>query len=81
MTASVTEAAVVNPEGTKTLLGDGVSKCFINGKPAVINGLRKLRNPHFRLLIFLVVSFKKIPLFSKNLITLLVISTTVSAKV
>ena len=81
MTASVTEAAAVNPEGTKTLLANGVSKFFINGKPVVINGLRKLRNLPFRLLIILVVSFKKIPLFSKDLITLPIISTTVSAEV
>ena len=72
MTASVTEAAVVNPEGTKTLLGDGVSKCFINGKPAVINGLRKLRNPPSWLVFFLVVHFIKIPLFSKDLITFII---------
>ena len=30
-----------SPVGNKTLLADGVSTLFINGKPAVINGLRK----------------------------------------
>ena len=43
--ASAVEAAAVNPKGTKTLLANGVCTFFINGKPAVINGLRKLRNP------------------------------------
>ena len=32
-------AAAVNPNGTKTLLTDGVRTFFINGKPVVINGL------------------------------------------
>ena len=54
----------------KTLLGIGASTLFINGKPAVINALRKSRNPPTRLIILLLVPFKKIPLFSKNLITL-----------
>ena len=42
---SVAEAAPVNPTGTKTLLANGVSRFFINGKPGVINCLRKLKNP------------------------------------
>ena len=45
MAVSVAEAATVNREGNKTLLANGVSIFFINGKPADINGLRKLRNP------------------------------------
>ena len=34
--ASVADAAAVNPNGNKTLLANGVSTSFINGKPAVI---------------------------------------------
>ena len=41
--ATVADAAAVNPNGTKILLDDGVGTIFINGKPAVINGLGKLR--------------------------------------
>ena len=44
MAESFVDAAAVNPNGTKTLLAKWVSTLFINGKPAVINGLRKLRN-------------------------------------
>ena len=33
-----------NPYGNKTLLARGVSTLFINGKPAVFNGLRKFKN-------------------------------------
>ena len=29
------------------LLANGVSTFFINGKSAIINGLRNLRNPNF----------------------------------
>ena len=43
--ASVAEAAAVKPNGIKTLYANGVRALFINGKPADINGLRKLRNP------------------------------------
>ena len=46
--------------------------CFINGKLAVINGLRKLRNPHSWLGIFIVVSFNKIPPFCKNFIIFII---------
>ena len=45
--ASVADTAGDNPNGNKTYLGNGVIALFINGKPAVINGLRKLRNPPF----------------------------------
>ena len=44
ITASVAESAVVNPEGTQTLLANGMNTIFNNGKPTGINGLRKLRN-------------------------------------
>ena len=44
---SVTDAAAVNTNGIKTLLANGVSAFFINGKPAHINCLRKLRSPPF----------------------------------
>ena len=37
-------AAAVNPNEIKTLLANGVSTFFINGKLAVINCLQKLRN-------------------------------------
>ena len=43
--SSVPQAASVNPYSTKAHLANGVSTLFINGKPAVINGLRKLGNP------------------------------------
>ena len=37
--------AVITPKGIKKILANSVSKFWIDGKPAVINGLRKLRNP------------------------------------
>ena len=46
MAVSVADAAVINPNGIKTILVNGLSTLFINGKPAVINGLRKLKNSH-----------------------------------
>ena len=66
ITASVVESAVVNPEGTQTLLANGMNTFFNNGKPTGINGLRKLRNLPSWLVIFLVVPFKKVSLFSKR---------------
>ena len=66
ITASVAESAVVNPEGTQTLLANGMNTFFNNGNPTGINGLRKLRNLPSWLVIFLVVPFKKVPLFSKR---------------
>ena len=42
--ASVADAATANLNGTKTSLTNAVSTFSINGKPAVINGLQKLRN-------------------------------------
>ena len=56
----------------KTLLANGVSTFFINDKLAVINGLRKFKNPPSWLVIFLVVPFNKIPLFSKGVITFII---------
>ena len=61
--ASVADAATVFPNGIKPLSANGVSTFFINGKPAVINGSRKLRNPPSWLVIFLKVLFNKIPIF------------------
>ena len=54
------------------LSANGVSTLFINGKPAVINDLRKLRNPPSWIVIFLVVPFNKTPLFSEYLITFMI---------
>ena len=68
----MTDTAAANPNGIKILLANGVSTVFINGKPAVINDLRKLRNPPSRLVIFPVAPFNKIPLFSKDLITFII---------
>ena len=45
ISASVADTASVNLNGTKTLLADGVITFFFNGKPAIINGLRELKNP------------------------------------
>ena len=45
MDASVADVAVVNPNGNKTLLANGVSTLFINVNPADVNDLRKLRYP------------------------------------
>ena len=70
--ASVADAAAVNLNGTKTLLANGVSTFFINGKPAVINGLRKLKNPPSWLVIGLVARFNKILLLSTDLITFII---------
>ena len=63
--AFVDNVAAVNPRGSKILLAN-VGRFSINGKPAVINDLWKLTNRPFWLLIFLVVSFGKIPLFSES---------------
>ena len=54
------------------LLAYSVRTFFINGKLAVINGLRKLRNSHFWLITFLIVPFNKYRLFSKDLITFMI---------
>ena len=44
MTGSIAEAAAVNPKATRTLLANGVSTIFIDGKPTDFNDLRKIRN-------------------------------------
>ena len=44
-------------------------KLFINGKPALINGLRKFKNPSSWLVFFLVVLFNEIAIFFKDSIT------------
>ena len=62
---SISNAA--NPKGSKTLLGSGISIYYVNGKPVLMNGPRKLRNPIFDCF-FLKVPFNKISLFSKDLI-------------
>ena len=41
---SVADAAAVNPNGTKTLLANGVSTFFINGQVTFLNGARKVSN-------------------------------------
>ena len=45
-----------------------MSTLYINGRPALINGLRKLINSPSWLVIFLVVPFNKISLFSIDII-------------
>ena len=40
--ASVADAAVVNPNGTETLLTNGFSALFIKGKPDFSNGPKSL---------------------------------------
>ena len=44
----VADASAVNPNGIKTFLANSVSKFFINGKPAVINGQKKFEKSSFR---------------------------------
>ena len=66
---SVTDAAIVNPNRIKILSTNVACTFFINGNLPDTIGLRQLRNPTFWLLISLVVTFNKIPLFSKDLIT------------
>ena len=46
MSGSATDAAVVNSNGIKMLLANGLSKFFIKDKPIFSNGPRSLpRNP------------------------------------
>ena len=66
---SVANAAVI-PNGTKTLLANGLSKFSINGKPTSINDFKKLRHPPSWLTMFQVTPSNKVSLFSKDLITL-----------
>ena len=67
--ASVAATAADNPNGNKTTLARDVSTIFINGKLAVINSLRKFESPHSCFVVFLVLPFNKILLFSKDSIT------------
>ena len=41
MAASIADIAAVNPNGIKTLLANGASTLFINGKPAAISSYTK----------------------------------------
>ena len=68
----IADAAAVNLNEIKTFLANVVSTFFINGKPSVINGLRKLRNPSSWPVVFLIVPVNKIPLISKELITFII---------
>ena len=68
--ASVADAAAININSIKTFLANRVNTFFINAEPALINGPGKFSNPPSWLIILPVVSFKKIPLFSKDLVTL-----------
>ena len=72
ITASAADIPAKNLNGIKTFLGNGVSRLFIKGNPAFINGLRKLRNAPSWLVIFVVVPFK-ILLFSKDLNTFIIL--------
>ena len=49
-----------------------MSALVINSKLNVLNDLGKLRNSPYLLVIFVVVTFIKIPLFSKGLITFII---------
>ena len=60
------------PNGVKTLLVNGVSARFIYYKPTIIDGIRKFKNRPYWLVIFLVISFNEIPLFSKDLISFII---------
>ena len=57
---------------SKTLLANGVSTFFITGNQTCINGPRKMSNPPSWIIVLPVVSFNKIPLFSKYLITFII---------
>ena len=67
--AFVPDVAIVNPNGTRKLFANDVRIFFINGKPTDINGLRKLRNPASWIVTFVVVSYNKTHLVSKDPIT------------
>ena len=68
----IPDTAAVNPSGKKTLLAKGINTLFINGYPAVVNGLRKLGNAPSEEVFFLLVSSNKISLYSKDLITFII---------
>ena len=67
--ASAADIPADNSNGIKTLLASERGTLFINGKLALINDLRKFRNPPSWMVIFVVVPLNKIPLLSKDLIT------------
>ena len=69
--ASVADIAADNPNYNKTLLARVISTLFINDKSVVISGLSKIKNHPSWVVIFVVVPFYKIPLFFKELITLI----------
>ena len=73
--------ASVNPNEIKALLANDASTSFINGKPAVINSLRTLTNPPYWLVLFLLVPFKTIPLFSKDFISFIICFTSLFVRV
>ena len=50
--ASAADAAVVNPKGIKTLLGNGLITFFINGNPVLSNGPSNLPINHPDCIIF-----------------------------
>ena len=70
--ASAVYIAAGNPNAIKALLTKIVSTHFMNSKPTVINDLRKIKRPPFQQLIFWIVTFNKIPLFSQDLITIII---------
>ena len=72
MSVAATAAAAVNPKVTKMSLAKGANTFFIKVKPVFTKGPRKLSNPPFWLVTFLVVPFNKIPLFSKELIIFII---------
>ena len=43
--ASAADAAVVNPNGSKTFLVNGLADFFKNGKAILVNYVRKFKNP------------------------------------
>ena len=45
--ASAADIPTDNPNEVKILVANGISTFLINGKPAFINGLRKLKEPPF----------------------------------
>ena len=53
---------------TKHFLANGVITLFINSKLAVINGIRKIKNPPYWLIIFLIVPLIKCFYFVKTFI-------------
>ena len=62
-----------NYNGNRTILANGISTFLVNGKLVLINRPKTLvRNPLSWLLIFEVVPFNNISVFSRNLITFII---------